>query len=144
MSTKSKTVQTNQYKEFHPSDTRDTIALREQIGKAYDTADPTIPYTFARRREAVGNRFGSPFGANYSPETRDAMKYNDMNEIDQEQGMANRMDSFNRRQAKTQALAGLANHTQGRYLQTQGTSVQSQPLLPSIIGAGAAIGSAFI
>lgn len=149
MSRKSKTqtTQTNTYGYMTPPDNADTIALREQINKAYDTPDASIPYSFARRREAVQNRFGNPFGANYSPELADAIKYNDINDLDQEQGAAIRLDKFNRRQAKTAAMAGLAGHTAPRLVQTggSGTTVSQQPFnWGSLIGAGAQIGSAFI
>lgn len=149
MGSKSKTTSsnTNSYGSIAPTDTADVIALRKQIDSAYDTPDPTIPYSFARRREAVANRFGSPFGADYSPEVREASKYNDLNELDQEQGMANRMDTFNRRNAKTQAMSGLANQTGSRIVQTggQGSSTQYTPFnYGNLISAGAQVGSAFI
>ena len=139
--------QTNTYSFMNPPDTQDTIALRNQINSAYDTPDPTIPYSFARRREQVGNRFSNPFGHNYSPEVADAIKYNDINELDQEQGVANRMDRFNRRQAKTQALGGLASQTAPRAFQTgsSGTGTQTTPFdWGNLIGVGAQIGSAFL
>lgn len=149
MSRKSKTqtTQTNTYGWMTPTDTADTIALREQINKAYDTPDPTIPYSFARRREGVQNRFGNPYGPNYSPEVMDAIRYNDLNDLDQEQGAAMRLDRFNRRQAKTAALAGLASHTAPRLVQTggSGTTVSQQPFnWGGLIGAGANIGMAAI
>lgn len=140
MSSKKTTTSTNTYGWQTPTDTADTIALRNQINTAYDTPDATIPYAFARRREAAKNRFGSPFGANYSPEVREAQKYNDINELDQEQGVANRMDSFNRRQGKTAALAGLSGQTQSRLVQTGGTQVVQTPFnWGGLLSAGAGI-----
>jgi len=93
-------------------------------------------------RENAKNRFGSPFGADYSPEVREAQQYNDINNIDQMQGEANRMDSFNRKQGKTQAYGSLASMTAPVLTGTGGTTVQSQSMLPQIIGAGAQLGSA--
>lgn len=140
MSSKKTTTSTNTYAYQAPPDSQDTIALRNQINTAYDTPDATIPYSFARRREAAKNRFGSPFGANYSPEVRAAQQYNDINELDQEQGVANRMDSFNRRQGKTAALSGLAGHTSPRLVQTGGTQVQQSPFnWGGLLSAGAGI-----
>lgn len=127
MSSKKKTESTNTYAQIVPQETQDTTALRNQINTAYDTPDPSIPYAYSRQREAAKNRFGSPFGANYSPEVREAQQYNDINNIDQEQGAATRLDTFNRRQAKTGALAGLAGQTAPRIVQSGGTQTSTTP-----------------
>lgn len=141
MSSKKKTTQTQTYGWQQNPGSADITKYRDEIGKAYDTADPTIPYTHARMRESAKNRFGSPFGADYSPEVREAQQYNDLNEIDQMQGEANRIDSFNRKQGKAQAYGSLAGMTAPQLTGTGGTSVQSQSMLPQIIGAGASLGS---
>ena len=141
-----KSKQTMTYGSVAPVDTQDTIALRNQINKAYDTPDASIPYSSARQREAVGNRFGGMYGANYSPEVQDAIRYSATNDIDQEQGAAVRLDSFNRRQAKTAALGGLAQQTGSRVVQTggsgTGTQTQGIPWGRIISAAGQAAGAA--
>lgn len=142
MSSKKKTTQTQTYGWQQNPGSQDITRYREEIGKAFDTPDPTIPYQYARMRENANNRFGSPFGADHSPEVREAQKYNDLNMIDQEQGQANRMDSFNRKQGKAQAYGQLAGMTAPQLTGTGGTTVQSVPMLGNIIGAGTSLAGA--
>lgn len=145
MSSKKKSTQTQTYGWQQNPGSTDITKYREEIGKAYDNPDPTIPFEFSRRREQANNRFGSPFGAEYSPEVREAQRYNDINAIDQEQGQANRIDSYNRKQGKAQAYGSLAGMTAPQLTGTGGTSVQSTPMLGSIIGAGTSLaGSALM
>lgn len=143
---KKKTTQTQQntYQYMTPTETPDIANLRAQIGQSYDTADPSIGYHYGKRREQAQNRFANPFGPNYSPEVIAAQRYNDLNEIDQEQGIAQRMDVFNRRQAKVGALGGLASQTAPQLVGTgsSGTTTQSGSPWGAIIGAGAQIGQA--
>ena len=141
---KKKTEQKNTYTSVAPAETPDIAALRAQIGQSYDTQDPSIGYHYGKRREQAKNRFTNPFGPNYSPEVIDAQRYNDVNEIDQEQGVAQRMDAFNRRQAKVGALGGLANQTASQIVSSGGTTTQGGSPWGAIIGAGAQLGQAAI
>jgi len=141
---KQKTTTQNTYSYQKPPDTADISALRNQINSAYDTPDSGIGYSFGKARQRVENRFGSPFGADYSPEVREAIKYNDISELDAAQGAAYNQDAMQRRMAKTGALSGLAGLTAPQLVQTGGTqtSVQSGGMLGQIIGAGAGLGQA--
>jgi hypothetical protein len=130
-----------------PPSTPDTSAYRDQINKAYDSPDPSIGYSFAGARQRIGDRYGNnPFGADYSPEVRDAAQYAGVSDLDQAQGQALREDSFNRKNAKVGALGGLAGLTAPQLVQTggtmTGTQTQSGGMLGQILGAGAGIGSA--
>lgn len=129
-----------------PPDTRDTTAYRDSINNAYDTADPSIAYSFNNQRNKIKDRYDNPFGADYSPEVADAAKYAGTNELDQAQGAALQADAFNRKNAKVSALGGVAGLTAPNLVQTggtmNGTTTQSGGMLGSILGAGASIGSA--
>lgn len=127
-----------------PSDTRDTTAYRDSINHAYDTADPTIAYSFNNARNNLKDRYSNPFGANYSAEATDAAKYAGMNELDQGQGAALQADAFNRKNAKVGALGGIAGLTAPTLVQTGGTqnTTQSGGLFGQILGAAAGVGSA--
>lgn len=115
----------------------------KSISEAYDTADPSIPYTFANMRNNVNSRLSNPFGPNYSPEVADAMKYSETQNIDQMQGQAMREDSFNRKNAKVTAKATKAGMTAPILTQTGGsmTGSQTTPWGPAVIGAVGAVGA---
>lgn len=146
---KSKTQQksTNTFSHVTPPETAAQRAFDEHVRTAYDTPDPTIPYTFANMRENVSNRLDNPFGHNYSPEVAEAMRYSQIGMIDQAQGQANREDAYNRRMAKTQGLAASAQMRAPQLVQTGGTSTTTHnPGMGNIImqgiSAGASLGSA--
>ena len=144
--TKTQQTQTNTYAYQAPPDTKDTQAYRDSISQAYDTADPTIAYSFNNARNHVKDRYDNPFGANYSAEAADAAKYAGINELDQGQGAALQADAYNRKNAKVAALGGVAGLTAPQLVQTggtmNGTTTQSGGMLGQILGAGAGIGSA--
>jgi hypothetical protein len=145
--TKTQQTQTNSYQYMAPPDTADTSAYRNSINQAYDTPDPSIAYNFGAQRNKLMDRYQeNPFGADYSPEVRDAAKYSGMNDLDQMQGQAYREDSFNRKNAKVGALGGIAGLTAPQLAQTggtmSGTTTQSGGMLGQILGAGAGIGQA--
>lgn len=147
MKSKSTTSQTNTYGYQTPPTTAQQTAFDQHVQTAYDTPDPTIPYTFGNMRKNVDDRLHDPFGFNYSPEVSDAIKYNEHNRIDQAQGQALREDSFNRKGAKTQALAASAAGHAPQLVQTGGTGTTvTNPgvggLLMGGLQAGASLGSA--
>lgn len=130
-----------------PPTTAAQTAFDQHVSKAYDTPDPTIPYTFGNMRNNMNNRMDNPFGFNYSPEVSESIKYNENNNIDQMQGQAMREDKFNRNAAKTQALAGSAAAHSPQLVQSgsSGTVVQNPGiggLLMGGLNAGASLGSA--
>jgi hypothetical protein len=143
---KTQQTQTNTYQYMAPPSTPDTDAYRNSINQAYDTPDPSIAYNFGAQRNKMMDRYQNPFGADYSPEVNDAVKYSGQNDLDQAQGAAYREDSFNRKNAKVGALGGLAGMTAPQLAQTggtmSGTTTQSGGMLGQLIGAGAGIGSA--
>jgi len=136
---KSKTTQTqsNTYGYQTPPTTSQQTEFDNHVRSAYDTPDPTIPYTFGNMRKNVDNRLNDPFGFNYSPEVSEAIKYNEHNQIDQAQGNALREDAFNRKNAKTQGLAmSAAGHA------PQLTNPGFGGILMGGLSAGAQLGSA--
>lgn len=146
-STKTTQTQSNSFGYMTPPTSSAQAAYDQHVAKAYDTPDPTIPFTFGNMKQNVGNRLDNPFGFNYSPEVSDAIKYSQNNQIDQMHGQASREDLFNRNAAKTQALAGSAAGHAPQLIQTggTGTTVQSQgigSLLMGGLNAGASLGSA--
>lgn len=118
---------------------------------AFDQADPTIPYYFNNLRAQSRDRYdpNNVYNADYSPEVRDAARYSNDESINQAQGQALREDSFNRKNAKLQALGMSANAAAPIFHQTGGTSVTtSNPglggILMGALSAGASVGSAAI
>lgn len=144
MKSKSKQQSTTTYNYMTPPTTPQQQEFDTWAHEAFNTPDPNIPYTFANMREGVNNRLDNPFGADYSPEVRDAIRYNENNKIDQAQGQALREDTFNRQAGKGAALATSAAGHAPNLVATgsQGTSTTTQPILPPLIGAGASLGSA--
>lgn len=136
----SKTTTKNTHGYVAPPNTADRTAQRAAIGTAYDTPDATIPFSYNRQRSAVKNRFTNPFGHGYSGEAKDAIMSNDINQLDQQQGLALRQDQMQRNQAKVGALAHLADGTAPQLIQTGGTQTQSAG--GAIAGMVGSIGSA--
>jgi hypothetical protein len=141
---KTKTTTTNSYGWQQNPGSADIDALRKQVGSSFDTPDPSIAYNFGAQRNKMMDRYQNPFGADYSPEVNDAVKYSGQNELDQMQGQAYREDAFNRKSGKINAMGSLAALTGPQLTQTGGTSntVQSTPMWGQILGAGAGIGQA--
>lgn len=142
---KTEQTQTNTYGWQQNPGSADIDTLRNQINQSYDTADPGIAYAFNNQRNNIKNRFDNPFGADYSPEARDAATYAGQNDLDQAQGAAYQMDAFNRKNQKVAALGGLASQTAPQLTQTggTGTTIQSSPFnWGGLLNAGASVGSA--
>lgn len=103
-----------------PSDTPDIQTLRNQISQL-GNIDPNIQYEATQARENVQNRFNNPFGANYSPEVRDAITYNQTNQIDQRAGVQIRDSRRRGLLAQVGAQGGLAQMTGPKLVQTGGS-----------------------
>lgn len=146
MKSKTKQTNTNTYGWQTPPQSQSQAAYDQHVKTAYDTPDPTIPFTFGNMKENVNNRLDNPFGYNYSPEVSEAIKYNENNRIDQMHGQALREDRFNRTQAKTAALAGSAAGNAPVLTQTGGTMTGSQTSAwgPAAIGAIGSVGGAYL
>lgn len=140
---KKKTKQTNEYQFYTPPTTPQQTAYENSLS-AYDTPDPSIPYTFNNARESANNRLDTPFGANYSPEVSDAIRSNNNSSFDQMQGQAIREDSLKRQQLKSGGLATNAGMTAPQFAQSGGTQTVSDPtaLFGSLLSAGGALGGA--
>lgn len=135
MPRKKKTTQTqtstNTYGWQQNPGSADIDNLRSQINTAYDTPDSSIPYAFNAQRSQLMDRYDNPFGADYSPEVRDAARYSGTQQLNQAQGQAYRDDAQYRKQAKIAAFGNLAGMTSPVLTQTggsmQGTTVQQNP-----------------
>lgn len=132
---RSRTRTTNTYSYMTPPRTQALDAFEAEINSAYDTPDPTIGYTFGKAEQNLEDRFDNPWGFNYSPEVKEASLYAGKEELNQARGAVLREDAFNRKNAKVQARGVVAGYQQPQLVQTGGTSTQTQPILPSIIGA---------
>ena len=153
--TKQQTSQTqaNTYGFVERPRTPELLDYRQQIDETYDTTDPNIAYDFNRQRENLNNRFNNPFGANYSPEVMDAIKFQGNQELDQAQGQAYRQADYQNKQGKLSAVGAYADATAPQMVQTggsstgnmTGSSVQTIPFSwNSVIGGAAQLGSAAI
>lgn len=114
------------------------------VNDSFNTADPSIQYNFARMRNESRKRMDNPFGANYSPEARDAFRYASDQELNQAQGQALREDAFQRKQGKLLAKATEVGFRAPQLVTSQSNSqgTVSQPWGPALIGAAGSIGSA--
>ena len=151
--TKQQTQQTqaNTYGFVERPRTPELLDYRNQIDETYNTGDPNIAYDFNRQRENLNNRFDNPFGANYSPEVMDAIKFQGNQELDQAQGQAYRQNNYQNQQGKLSAVGAYADATAPQMVQTGGSSTGNMTgtttsVVPfnwnSVIGAGAQLGSA--
>jgi hypothetical protein len=120
--TKSKSDSKMTYGYMNTPDTPDIIAAR-QAAQEDQGADPSIGYRYARQRQNLNQI--SPFGANYAPETREAMKYARGGELEQAEGAERQADFYNRKQRKFQNLYGMAGLTGPKLVQTGGSSTGS-------------------
>lgn len=141
---------TNQFDWMTPPDTADVQALR---GFKF-SADPRVPYSFARTRQNIGATYDSPTSAYSHPAVRDAALRASYEDLGQQEAQALREEDYSRQGLNYAQLADVAGMTQPRMVQTgqsgtssgtsSGTTVQSQSPLASIIQGGSAVGSALL
>ena len=143
---------TNTYGWMTPPDTADIEAQRN----FQFTADPRVPYTFAKTRSNLAESYNNPAGAYSTPALRDAALRASYEDIGQQEGQALREENYARQGLEYAKRADVASMTQPRLVQesqsgtssgtnnSSGTSVTSQGMLPSIIQGGSAVGSALL
>ena len=115
------------------------------VDTSFDTADPSIGYTFAKSEQNLKDKFSNPWGFNYSPEVAEASVGAGVEELNQQRGLAYRADANQRRQGKLGAQAVAAGYSAPQLAQTGGSmeGSQTQPWGPAVIGAiGTAAGGA--
>lgn len=139
---KKKTTQTNTYSHVAPPETADVSALRNM--KA--TADPSIPFQYAKMKQSMENSYRNPLGSATNPATMEAMSRATSQGLAQDQAQAQRESQFQADQANYNRQAAIAGMTAPQLVQTGGTQTQSggfwSGLLQQGIGAGASLGSA--
>ena len=133
-----------------PPDTADIAAMRN----FQFSADPRVPYSFARTRANVGATYDNPNSAYNTPALRDAAMRASYEDIGQQEAQALREENYTRQGLDYARIADVAGMTQPRAFQTSssgtssgtssGNTVQSQGALPGIIQGGSAVGSALI
>lgn len=133
-----------------PPDTADIQAMR---GFTF-SADPRVPYSFARSRANIGATYDSPTSAYTNPAVRDAAMRASYEDLGQQEAQALREENYARQGLDYARTADVAAMTQPRAFQTgssgtsSGTSnsnvVQSQGALSPIIQGGSAVGSALL
>ena len=141
---------TNTYGWQTPPDTADVQALR---GFQF-TADPRVPYSFARTRQNIGATYDSPTSAYSNPAVRDAAQRAQFEDLGQQEAQALREEDYSRQALNYAQKADVANMTQPRMVQTgqagsssgSGTSntVMRDSPINSIIQGGSAVGSALL
>jgi len=106
-------------------------------------SDPSIPYSYAQRREDYNNTFQNPLGAATSPAVRDAANRVGGMRMSQDENNAIQTSNYRNNQAGFDRQATVAGLTAPQYAQTgsTGSSTQSSFNPMSIIGAGASLGS---
>jgi hypothetical protein len=118
------------------------------------SADPRVPYSFARTRQNIGATYDNPLGAYTHPAIRDAAQRASFEDVGQQEAQALREENYTRQGLDYARTADVAAMTQPRIVQqsSSGTSsgtnnantTQSQNPLGSIVQGGSAIGSALI
>lgn len=144
MSSKSKTESksTMTYGQTAPIDSPDISTYRQQVEEDTGRADPTIGYAAANEKKELENNLGNQFGADFAPETREAMYAARLADINTRHGQALRQDAYNRRQTRLSHYGNLAALTSPRTVQTGGstTGTVTQPIWPGLIMGGLSAG----
>ena len=137
MSHKQKQETQNTYGSPTPFHSPATDALQ---GMVHQGSDPSIPYSYAQRRQDQQNTYRNPLGAYTSSAVRDAENRvaNEQGSMDEQQAV--QRSRFQQQQAEFNRQLAVAGATMP--FQTGGTTTQSQSLLPGLISAGAGIGQA--
>lgn len=134
----------NTYQYMTTPGSADIDALRQNISRL-GNIDPSIQYEAGLAKQNIENRFNNPFGANYSPEVQDAIRYNQGQQIDQRAGVMVRDDRRRAQLAQISAQGGLAQLTAPQLVQSggtmQGTMTQSAPGPWGAIAGGALSGA---
>lgn len=133
-----------------PPDTEDIDAMRD----FQFSADPRVPYTFARARQNIGESFNNPMGANTTQAIRDATLRASYEDLGQQEAQALREENYARQGLEFAKRADVAAMTQPRMVETSrsgtssgtsaGNTVQSQGALPGITSGGSTVGAALL
>lgn len=136
MSTHQKTETKNTYGSPAPFSSPATDKLQSLVAQG---SDPSLPYSYAQKREDTLNSYNNPLGAYTSAATRDAAGRvaNDRQSMDESAAIQN--SNYKEQQAEFARQLGVVGATQP--FQTGGTSVQSQSIIPGLITAAAGVGS---
>jgi hypothetical protein len=137
MSSKKKSTQTNTYGWQTPPSTPATQQLQSMVQQG---PDPSIRYAMATGRENLENSYQNPLGAATSPAVRDAANRVAGQRYGMLENQAIQESNFNNNQANFGRQSVVAGLQQPQLVQTGGQTVQSQPLLPSLLSAGASLG----
>lgn len=132
---------TNSYGWQTAPETADVAALRDFKFQA----DPSIGYAFGSAKSAIGNSFNNPLGGVYSPQMRDAILRSSLSGLAQQESQAKSEAHQGLQGQQFAQRAAVAGMTAPRLVQLgssgtstgQGNSVQSSPLLPDLLAAGA-------
>ena len=141
---------TNTYDWMTPPDTADIEAMR---GFQF-TADPRVPFTYAKARQNIGETYANPLGAYSTAGLRDAQTRASYEDLAQQEGQALREENYSRQGLEYAKRADVASMTQPRLTQTggsgtssgtaQGNTVQQNSLLPSVVQGASAMGGALL
>jgi hypothetical protein len=125
---KTNTTSTTGYSYLAPPPNPYEGQLQAELAQG-EQADPRIQYSAADAKNRLRNRLNNPFGADYSPETSEAIKYAEEGNIDTQAGQARAEDRYRQNQTRWGKIMNLAALRQGQFAQTSGTqnTVQSTP-----------------
>ena len=137
---KKKTTQTNTYEYKAPPRTAEI----DQLSKMKATADPSIPFTYAKMRQNNANSYMNPLGSATNPATAEAASRVTNNALAQDESQALQQSQFNADNANFGRTATVAGMTAPQLVQTGGTQTQSGGFWGSLLGAGTQLGSAFL
>lgn len=138
---------TNTFDQITPKDTPDIDAARQ----FQFSVDPRIKQIYGAASKSNTDSYSSPIGGYYPPQMRDASIRSGQARIaDQEADATNTATQGLQGQQYAQKI-GLAGLTAPQIVQTggsgtgsqQGTTTQTQSILPALIGGAAQVGAAF-
>jgi hypothetical protein len=146
--TKTNQTQTNSYGWQAPPPTADVSALREM--KA--TVNPSIPFQYAKQREALQNSYQNPLGSHTTPAVREAATRATNQAMAQDEAQANAASQFDADNQNFLRQSAIAEMTSPRLVQTGGTATGTTTqsggfwsgLLMNVIGNASQAGQAMM
>ena len=108
------------------------------------SVDTSIPFNFANQREQLTNSYQNPMGAYTSPAVRDALQRSGGQGLAQQEAQAQQNSQNYANDTNYGRAASYAAMTAPKFVQTGGTSTQTQSggLLGELLGGALGIGGA--
>jgi hypothetical protein len=135
---------TNTYDFLNPPDTADISAMRDFKFEH----NPAIPFAYANARNKLESSYNNPMGGYTNPQIRDAQVRSGSRGLAQDESQALREENYGFQGMKFGQKQAVAGMTSPRLVNsggtTSGTSINSEPMINSIMQGAASMGSAML